>query len=70
MRVCFAHFSQIQPQQLFTSKESIVLKPLPAAVVLSYFTASEKENMPTERKNCVIKNEKGKNSDFYCLSNR
>ena len=70
MRVCFARFSQIQPQQLFTSKESIVLKPLPAVVVLSYFTASEMENMRTERKNCVIKNKKGKNYDFYYLSNR
>ena len=44
-------------------KESIVLKPLPAVVVLSYFTASEKENLRTERKqNYVIKNEKEKNT--------
>ena len=74
VRVCFACFSQIQLQQLFTGKESIVLKSLPAVVVLSYsyFTASEKENLWTERKlNHVIKNEKRKkNSDYYYLSNR
>ena len=46
---------------MFTGKESIVLKPLPAVVVLSYFTASEKENLRTERKqNYIIKNEKEK----------
>ena len=73
IRVCFARFSQIQLQQLFTGKESIVLKSLPAVVVLSYFTASEKENLRTERKqNYVIKNEKRKKkySDYYYLSNR
>ena len=44
-------------------QESIVLKPLPAVVVLSYFTASEKENLRTERKQkYVIKNEKEKNT--------
>ena len=38
IRVCFARFSQIQLQKLFTGKESIVFKSLPAVVVLSYFT--------------------------------
>ena len=34
---------------------------LPAVVVLSYFTASEKENLrPEGKQNCVIKNEKRK----------
>ena len=47
IRVCFARLSQIKLQQLFTGKESIVLKSLPAAVVL-YFTASEKDNLRTE----------------------
>ena len=47
MRVCFARLSQIQLQQLFTGKESIVLKSLPAVVVL-YFTASEKDNLRSE----------------------
>ena len=72
IRVFFYRFSQIQLQQLFTGRESIVLKPLPAVVVLSYFTASEKENLRTERKqNYVIKNEKEKKySDYYYLSNR
>ena len=51
IRVCFARFSQIQPQQLFTGKESIVLESLPAVVVLRYFTASE-------RKICVQKDNK------------
>ena len=52
---------------MFKGKESIVLKSLPAVAVLSYFTASEKENLGTERKqNYVIKNEKRKkNSDYY-----
>ena len=46
--------------QLFTGKETIVLKSLPAVVVL-YFTASEKENLRTETKqNYLIKNEKNK----------
>ena len=65
-------FIQIKPQQLFTGKETTVLKSLPAAVVVSYFTASEKENLRTKRKqNYVIKNEKRKkNSDYYYLSNR
>lgn len=45
----------------FTSKETTILKSLPAAVVVSYFTASEKENLRTKRKqNYVIKNEKRK----------
>ena len=45
---------------------------LPAVVVLSYFTASEKENLRTERKqNQEMKNEKReKISDSYYLSNR
>ena len=43
IRVCFVRFSQIQLQQLFTGKESLVLKSLPAVVVLSYFTASERK---------------------------
>ena len=47
MRVCFARLSQIKLQQLFTGKESIVSKSLPAVVVL-YFTASEKDNLRTE----------------------
>ena len=50
-RICFARFSQIQLQQLFTGKESIVLESLPAVVVLRYFTASE-------RKICVQKDNK------------
>ena len=82
IRVCFARLSQIQLQQLFTGKESIVLKSLPAVVVL-YFTGSEKDNLRTKsysykeqklsqctgKQNCVMKNEK--NSDYYyLLSNR
>ena len=47
IRVCFGRLSQIQLQPLFTGKESIVLKSLPAVVVL-YFTASEKDNLRTE----------------------
>ena len=48
-------------QQLFTGKETIVSKSLPAVVEVSYFTASEKENLRTKRKqNYVIKNEKRK----------
>ena len=46
---------------LFSDKESIVLKSLPAVVVLSFFTASEKENLRTEiKQNFEIKNEKRK----------
>ena len=45
IRVCFARLSQIKLQQLFTEKESIVLKSLPAVL---YFTASEKDNLRTE----------------------
>ena len=66
---------------MFTGKESIVLKSLPAVVVL-YFTASEKDNLRTEgysyteqklaqctgKQSFVMKNEK--NSDYYHLSNR
>ena len=62
-------------------KESIVLKS-PLAVVVLYFTASEKDNLRTEsysykeqklsqytgKQNYVMKNEK--NSDYYYLSNR
>ena len=62
-------------------KESIVLMSLPAVVVL-YFTASEKDNLRTEsysykeqklsqctgKQNYVMKNEK--NSAYYYLSNR
>ena len=47
IRVCFVRLSQIQLQQLFTGKQSILLKSLPAVVVL-YFTASEKDNLRTE----------------------
>ena len=75
IRVCFARLSQIQLQQLFTGKESIVLKSLPAVVVL-YFTASEKDNLPVEsyshkeqklsqctgKQNYVMKNEKHSDS--------
>ena len=64
---------------MFTGKESIVLKSLPAVVVL-YFTASEKDNLRTEtysykeqklsqctgKQNYVMKNE---NSDYYYFSN-
>ena len=47
------------------------MKSLAAVVVLSYFTASEKENLRTERKQkYVIKNEKKKNFDYYYLSKR
>ena len=55
---------------MLTSVKSSSSKP--AVVVLSYFTASEKENLRTERKqNYVIKNEKEKKySDYYYLSNR
>ena len=72
IRICFARFIHIKIQQLFTGKETTVLKLLPAVVVVSYFTASEKENLHTKRKqNYVIKNEKRKkNSDYYYLSNR
>ena len=73
--------AQIQLQQLFTGKESIVLKSLPAVVVL-YFTASEKDNLRTEscsykeqklsqctvKQNYLMKHEK--NSDYYYLKNR
>ena len=52
IRVCFARLGQIQLQQLFTGKETTVLKSLPAVVVL-YFTASEKENLRTERKKTI-----------------
>ena len=62
-------------------KESIVLKS-PLAVVVLYFTASEKDNLRTEsysykeqklsqytgKQNYVMKNKK--NSDYYYLSNR
>ena len=49
-------------------KESIVLKSLLAAVILSYFTASENENLRTERKqNYLIKNEKGKKNWLLLL---
>ena len=51
IRIFFASFSQIQLQQLFTGKESIVLESLPAVVVLRYFTAYE-------RKICVQKDNK------------
>ena len=59
-------------QQLFTGKESIVLRSVAAVIVLSYFTVKGKKNLRTERKqNYVIKNEKRKkNSDYYYLSNR
>ena len=74
-------FCSPQLQQLFTEKESIVLKSLPAAVVL-YFTASEKDNLRTEsysykeqklsqctgKQNYIMKNEK--NYAYYYLSNR
>ena len=82
IRVCFARLSQTQLQQLFTGKESIVLKSLLAVVVLSGFTACEKDNLGKEsysykeqklsqctgKQNCVMKNEK--NSDYYYLNNR
>ena len=69
MRVCFARFSQIQLQQLFTGKESTVLKPLPAVDVLSYFIASEKKNLRTERKqNYVIKNKKEKKNTLTIIT--
>ena len=59
--------------KLFTGKETIVLRSLPAVVVL-YFTVSEKENLRRERKqNYSIKNEKKKTnetSDYYYLSKR
>ena len=56
---------------MFTGRVNF-FKPLPAVVVLSYFTASEKENLRTERKqNYVIKNEKEKKYfDYFYLSNR
>ena len=41
---------------------------LPAVVVLSYFTASEKENLrPEGKQNCVIKNEKRKKKLWLLL---
>ena len=66
---------------MFTGEESIVLTSLPAVVVV-YFTASEKDNLRTEsysykeqklsqctgKQNYVMKNEK--NSHYYYLSNR
>ena len=79
----FTRLSEIKLHQLFTGKESIVLKSLPTVVVF-YFTAIEKDNLRTEsysykeqtvivsqctgRQNYVMKNEK--NSDYYYLSNR
>ena len=82
IRVCFARLSQIKLQQLFTGKESIVLKSLPAVVVL-YFTASEKDNLRTKsysykkqklsqctgKLSYVMKNEKN-SADYYYLRNR
>ena len=82
LRVCFARLSEIQLQKLFTGKESIVLKSLPAVIVL-FFTASEKDNLRTEsysykeqklsqctgKQNYEMKIEK-KNSDYYYLSSR
>ena len=50
IRICFARFSQIQLQQLFTGKESIVLESMPAVVVLRYFTASDDERKFAYRK--------------------
>ena len=59
IKVCFPRFSQIQLQQLFRGKESIVLKSLPAEVVLSYFTESERKIcLQKENKNNEIKKEK------------
>ena len=50
-------------------KRSIVLKPLPEVVVLSYFIASEKKNLRTERKqNYVIKNEKRKKNTLTIIT--
>ena len=71
MSVCFARLNQINLQQLFTEKESIVLMSLPAVL---YFTAREKDNLRTEsysykeqkasqctgKQNYVMKNEKKK----------
>ena len=55
IRICFARFSQIQLQQLFTGKELIVLKSLSAVVVL-YLTASEIQKLSqcTGKQNYVI----------------
>ena len=53
IRVCFARFSQIQLQQLFMGKETIVSKSLPAVVVL-YYTASERK-ICLEKENKTIK---------------
>ena len=59
--------------EIFYGQRFNRMKSLAAVVVLSYFIASEKENLRTERKqNYVIKNEKKKkkNSDYYYLSKR
>ena len=58
----FLRFSELTR---FSQIKTIVLKSLPAVVVL-YFTASEKENLRTERKqNYLIKNEKKKETSDY-----
>ena len=63
--------------EIFYGQRFNRMKSLAAVVVLSYFTASEKENLRKERKqNYIIKNEKKqkekekKNSDYYYLSKR
>ena len=61
IRISFARFGQIQLQQLFMGKESIVLKYLAAVVVLSYLTASEsKICVQKENKTMWLKMKKGK----------
>ena len=45
--ICFARLRQIQLQQLLRAESIVSVKSLPAVVVL-YFTASEKENLRTE----------------------
>ena len=79
--ICFARLRQIQLQQLLRAESIVSVKSLPAVVVL-YFTASEKEicvqkvisykgqklSQCTGKQNYVIKSEE--NSDYYYLSNR
>ena len=65
--------SQIQLQQMFTGKESIVLESLAAVVVLRYFAVSERK-ICVQKENKTIKKKKKKKekktSDNYYLNNR
>ena len=82
--VCFVRLSQIRLQQLFTGKSQLFWSLTLPAVVVLYFTASEKDNLRTEsysykeqilsqctgKQNYVLVLKNEKNSDYYYLSNR